>query len=124
MCRSGYAFWAHPTTSLQPDDLDKIRFLIVNHASTTDFRSKLICLSPYLLSNPQFSLCPPDPPGSIEQQRLGTPNVPGNATGTSYILLCQTLSFRTLDIRSVRCRNLMRIQPSLASSQIHLSANS
>ena len=94
MCRSVYAFWAHPTTSLQPDDLDKIRFLIVNHASTTDFRSKLICLSPYLLSNPQFSLCPPDPPGSIEQQRLGTPNVPGNATGTSYMFHNNQLTFR------------------------------
>ena len=38
--------------------------------------------------------------------------------------MCQTLSLKTLDIRSVRCRNLTRIQLSLASSQIHLSANS
>ena len=94
MCRSVYTFCARPSTSLPPDDLDKIRFLIVNHASTTDFRSKLICLSPYLPSNSQFSLCPPDPPGSIEQQRLGTPNVPGNATGTSYMFHNNQLTFR------------------------------
>ena len=94
MCRSVYAFWAHPTTSLQPDDLDIIRFLIVYHAWITDFRLKIICFSPYLPSNSQISLCPPDPPGSIEQQRLGTPNVPGNATGTSYMFNNNQFTFR------------------------------
>ena len=82
-----------PHNSLQPIYLEIISFAIIYLALITDFCLRIICLSPYL-PNPQFSLCPPDPPGSIEQQRLGTPNVPGRATGTSYMFHNNQLTFR------------------------------
>jgi len=37
----------------------------------------------YLLSSSPASLCRADPPGGIKQERLRTPNTPGNFTGTS-----------------------------------------
>jgi len=80
--------------SLQPEDLEMIWFLIVYHAFLIDFWSKLICLSLYLPSKSLISLCLPDPPRCIKQQRQQTSNTAGILTSTS----------NTLDNTSLTCR--------------------